>query len=288
MNMEFIRRQLQEINPPEINIKQHVLEQLRNRRKNRKRHMQISAVIALVVVIFGTTQFNNIVVMAENIYRKIQISLNNEIFITHNNLEMVPIEVKDLTWIGSKPNRVGSKYYTDISAAEAELGISLLQNTMSYEFAAQRQVPLLYFEERNIAQLILGEIFIGDLKNFNETILFNGDRQLSYSTDHDSIYKSPVTMNVLFFTGRGTNYVTENWGIYDYEERYRSPVNGITAYLLTNTFQVESGQNRLLIYAANNTTDKITVFVHDNLFYTISGNIPSYEMKKIIDSFVIE
>src|SRR5690606_29276032 len=122
MNMEFIRKQLEEINPPEINIKQHVLEQLRSRKKNRKRHMQISAAIALVVVIFGTTQFNNIVVMAENIYRKIQISLNNEIFITHNNLEMVPIEVKDLTWIGSKPNRVGSKYYTDISAAEAELG----------------------------------------------------------------------------------------------------------------------------------------------------------------------
>ncbi|MGI2294059.1 hypothetical protein [Paenibacillus sp. GXUN7292] len=32
----------------------------------------------------------------------------------------------------------------------------------------------------------------------------------------------------------------------------------------------------------------MTVFAHENLFYTISGNIPSSEMKKIIDSFVIE
>ncbi|MFD0710985.1 hypothetical protein [Paenibacillus sp. GCM10027626] len=288
MNMEIIRKQLEEINPPEINIRQNVLHQIRTRRQNRKRHMKISAVVALLVVIIGTVQFHEIAAMAENVYRNIQISLNNEILVIDDNLEMVPVEVKGLTWIGSQPNRVGSKHYTDINAAEDELRIKLLQNTMSYESAIQRQVPFLYFEERNIAQLLLGDLFIGDLKNFSETILDNGDRQLSYSTDHDSIYKSPVSMRVLFFTGGSINYGTDNWDIYDYEEKYISPVNGITAYLLTNTFQVESGEERLLIYAANNTTDKITVFVHDNLFYTISGNIPSSEMKKIIDSFVID
>ncbi|GIP32031.1 hypothetical protein [Paenibacillus sp. J2TS4] len=292
MRMEFIREQLEEIHPPELDIKPSVLQQIQIRKQNHKRRIkrriQISAAAALLVIIIGTAQFNQVMAIAENVYRNIQIPLKNEILVINDDLEMVPIKVGNLTWVGKKPKRVGSKLYTDIIAAEDELKINVLQNTMSYESVARRQVPFLYFEERNIAQLLLGEFFIGDLKNFSETILDNGDRQLSYSTDHDSIYKSPVSMSVLFFTGKGANYETDNWDIYDYDEKYISPVNGITAYLLTNTFQVESGEERLLIYAADNTTDKITVFVHDNLFYTISGNIPSSEVKKIIDSFVIE
>lgn len=288
MNIELIRKQLEEINPPEIKIRQNVLQSIRIRRQKRKRQMQISAAVALLVVIVGTVQFHQIAAMAENVYRNIQISLNNEILIIDDNLEMIPIEVKGLTWVGSQPNRVGSKYYTNINTAEDELKINLLQNTMSHDSANQRAVTLLYFEKRSMADLLLGEFFIGDLKNFSETILENGDRQSSYSTDQDSIYKSPVKLRVSFFTGRGANYETDNWDIYDYEEKYISPVNGITAYLLTDTFQITSGEKSLLIYAAESTTDKITVFVHDNLFYTISGNIPSSEMKKIIDSFVIE
>ena len=159
---------------------------------------------------------------------------------------------------------------------------------MSYYFVNHRAVTFVYFEKRKMAELLLGEFFIGDLKNYNEIYLENGDRQSSFSTDHNSIYKSPIKMRVSFFTGRGANYETGNWDIYDYEEKYISPVNGITAYILTDTFQIASGEKKLLLYAAGNTTDKITVFAHDNLFYTIYGNIPSSEMKKIIDSFVIE
>lgn len=288
MNMELIRKQLEEINPPEINISQNVLHQIRIRKKNRKRHLRISAAVVLLVVILGTVQFHQIAAMAENVYRNIQLSLNNGTLIIDDNLEWKPIEVKGLTWVGSQPNRVGSKYYTEMDAAESELTINLLHNTMSYESTIQRRITLLYFEERNMAQLLLGELFIGDLKNFSETILENGDRQSSYSTDDDSIYKSPVKLRVSFFTGSGGTYETDNWDIYDYEEKYRSPVNGITAYLLTDTFRVTSGEKSLLLYAAESPADKITVFVHDHLIYTLSGNIPSSEMKKIIDSFVIE
>ncbi|GIQ64204.1 hypothetical protein PACILC2_27720 [Paenibacillus cisolokensis] len=35
-----------------------------------------------------------------------------------------------------------------------------------------------------------------------------------------------------------------------------------------------------MVYSVESTTEKIAVFVHDNLFYTISGNVPSTEMKK--------
>lgn len=288
MNMKLIREQLEEIHPPELDIKKSVLQQIRIRRHNRKRRMQISAVAAMLVVILGTAQFHQIAAVAENLYRNIHLSLNNEILVIDNDIEMIPIKVDDLTWVGSQPNRVGSKHYSDIHAAEDELKIKVLQNTMSYESNHQRQVPFLYFEERNMAKLLLSDLFIGDLSNFSETILENGDRQVSYGAHHDTIYKSPVSMTVMFFTGRGDNYKTDNWEIYDYEEKYISPVNGITAYLLTDTFQIASGEERLLISAAGNSTDKITVFIHDNLFYTISGNIPSSEMKKIIDSFVIE
>ncbi|XID93881.1 hypothetical protein ACF3MZ_04970 [Paenibacillaceae bacterium WGS1546] len=283
MNMELIRKQLEEMNPPEIKIKQNVLHQIRIRRQNRKRHMQISAAVALFVVIIGTVQFQQIAAMAENVYRSIQLSLQNEILIIDNNLEMIPIEVHGLTWVGKKPIRVGYKSYTDIHAALDELKINLLQNTMSNEPA----VVISYFEKRKVAELLLRHFFIGDLKNYSETILDNGERQYRYSAD-DTIYKSPVNMKVSFFTGRGAKHEMDNLDNYDYEEKYISPVNGITAYLLKNTFQAESEEKSLLMYAAGSITDKITVFVHNNLLYTIYGNIPSSEMKKIIDSFIIE
>jgi len=288
MNMELMRKQLEEISLPEIEVKQNVLHRIRMRRQKRKWHMRISAAIVLLVVIIGTLQFHQIAAIAENVYRNIQITLNNKILVMDDKLETIPIELKGLSWVGSQPKRVGSKYYTDLNAAEDELKINLLKNTMSYEAANQRAVTFLYFEEQKIAQLLLGDFFIGDLKNFSETIIENGDRQSSYSTDQDSIYKSPVKMKVLFFTGGGASYETDNWDIYDYGEKYISPVNGITAYLLTDTLQVRSSEKSLLSYAAENITDKITVFAYKNLFYTIYGNIPSSEMKKIIDSFVIE
>lgn len=59
--------------------------------------------------------------------------------------------------------------------------------------------------------------------------------------------------------------------------------HSITLLLLKHT-----KEERLLVYSVESTTEKIAVFVHDNLFYTISGNVPSTEMKKIIDSFEIE
>jgi len=288
MNMELVRKQLEEISLPEIEVKQNVLHRIQMRRQKRKRHMRISAAIVLLVVIIGTLQFHQIAAIAENVYRNIQITLNNEILVIDDQLETIPIEVKGLSWVGSQPKRVGSKSYTDLNAAEDELKINLLKNTMSYEFTNPRAVTLLYFEERNIAQLLLGEVFVGDINNFSETIIENGDRQSSYSTDQDSIYKSPVKMKVLFFTGAGASYDTDNWDIYDYGEKYVSSVNGLTAYILTDTFRLTSSERNLLTNAAGSTKDKISVFVYNNLFYTIFGNTPSSEMKKIIDSFVIE
>ncbi|WP_127588980.1 hypothetical protein [Paenibacillus koleovorans] len=287
MNMELIRKQLEEITPPEMHFKQHVLHQIRIRRQNRKRHMQISAAVALLVIIIGTAQFQQIAAVAENVYRSIQISLhNNETLVIDNNLEMIPIEVNGLTWVGKQPNRIGYKSYTDTNTntAEDELKIKLLHNTMSNESMADFR----YFEKRNMAELFLRYFFIGDLENFSETILENGDRQHRYSADRDTVYKSPVNMKVSFFTGRGAQYEMDNLDTYNYEEKYISPVNGITAYLLKDTFQAASEESSLLMYAAGSITEKLTVFVHDNLLYTIYGNIPSSEMKKIIDAFVIE
>ncbi|WP_218034007.1 hypothetical protein, partial [Paenibacillus koleovorans] len=60
MNMELIRKQLEEITPPEMRFKQHVLDQIRIRRQNRKRHMQICAAVTLLVIIIGTVQFQQI------------------------------------------------------------------------------------------------------------------------------------------------------------------------------------------------------------------------------------
>lgn len=283
MNMELIRKQLEEITPPEMRLKQHVLHRIRIRRQNRKRHIQISAAVVLLVVIIGTVQFQQIAAMAENVYRSIQISLHNETLVIDNNLEMIPIEVNGLTWVGKQPNRVGYKSYTDINVAEDELKIKLLHNTMSKEST----VDFGYFEKLNMAELSLRYFFIGDLKNFSETILENGDRQYRYS-DHDTVYKAPVNMKVSFFTGRGAEYEMDNLDTYNYEEKYISPVNGITAYLLKDTFQATSDESSLLMYTAGSITEQLTVFVHDNLLYTIYGNIPTSEMKKIIDAFVIE
>lgn len=284
MNMELIRKQLEEITPPEMRIKQDVWHQIRIRRQNRKRRMGISAAVVLLVVIIGTAQFQQIATMAGNVYRSIQVSLHNETLVIDNQLAMIPIEVNGLTWVGKQPNRVGYKTYTDIHAAEDELQIKLLHNAMSNESA----INFRYFEQRNMAELVLNYSFIGDLKNFSETIQENGDRQYRYSSDHDTVYKSPVHMKVSFFTGSGAEYEMDNLDTYHYEEKYISPVNGMTAYLLKDTFQATSDESSLLMYAAGSITDKLTVFVHDNLLYAIYGNIPSSEMKKIIDAFVIE
>lgn len=283
MNMELLRKQLEEIAPPETGFKQYVLQQIRIRRQIRKRNMQISAAIVLLVTIMGTVQFQQIRAMTENVYRSIQLLLHNETLVIDNNLEMIPIEVNGLTWVGKHPNRVGYKSYTNVSAAENELKIKLLNNTMSNDAT----VNFGYFEKRNMAELLLHYFFIGDLKNFSETILENGDRQYRYS-NHDTVYKSPVNMKVSFFTGRGAEYEMDNLDSYNYEEKYISPVNGITAYLLKDTFQATSDESSLLMYAAGGITERLTVFVHDNLLYTLYGNIPSSEMKEIIDAFIIE
>lgn len=287
IKMELIREQFADIQPPQVDIKRNVLLQIQIRKRNRRRRMQILAAASLLVVILLAVQFPRIAVVAENLYRNIQLSLNNGSLVIHNDMKAAPIKVDDLTWVGSKPNRVGMKQYGDIHAAETELKIRVLHNTMSYEPVLKRQIPFSYFEKQKMGELLLNDLFIGDLRNFKESILENGDRQATYSADHTTIYKSPVSMKVMFFTGGGANYEANNLDVYNYEEKYISPVNGITAYFLRDTSQIASNEERLLTYAAGDRTDAVTVFVHDQLFYTISGNIPSDEMKQIIDSFVI-
>jgi outer membrane lipoprotein-sorting protein len=284
MNMELIRKQLEEITPPEMRFKQHVLQQIRIRRQNRRRHMLISAAIILLVVIIGTAQFQQIAAMAENMYRSIKLSLYNETLVIDNNVDRIPIEVEGLEWVGKQSNRVGHKSYTDSHAAQDELKIKLLHNARSNESA----LNFLYFEKENRAELILRHFFIGDLKNFKETILENGDKRQSYSSDQETVYKSPIDMKVSFFTAKGAEYKMDNLDTYNYEEKYVSPVNGITAYLLKDAFQATSDESSLLMYAAGSITEKLAVFVHDNLLYIISGNLPSSEMKNIIDAFVVE
>lgn len=285
MNKAHIRKQLEDITLPDYSVKEQVLQQIQIRKHQRKVHKQICAAVVLLIVIIGAAQFQQLAAAAEKAYRSIQLSLHNETLTIATPLHTIPIEVDGLTWVGKQPNRVGDKSYPDITAAEEELQIKLLPNTMSRSTASG--VGFVYFEKHHMAQLIRNDIFIGDLKNFRETLAENGDVHRSYRTDHDSVYKSPVSMKVAFFTGSGAAYEMDNLETYHYEEKYTSPVNGITAYLLSDTFQASTKTHTLLLNAAGRMNGRLTVFVHDHLLYILYGNIPSAEMKTIIDAFVV-
>lgn len=289
MNMEHIREQLKEIQVPDSNVKKEVLQEIKKRSIKRKRRIKITSIVALFVIIIGLTQFERVKVVAENLYRTIHIALTDDTLVIDNPFEAVPVKVGQLDWIGkNKDQRVGMKEYTDVYEAEEELKINILENTMRYESVYQRGVPFIYYENHQMVELLFNYYSIGDLKDFHETVLENGDSQFSYSIKEDGIYKSPVSMRVMFFTETGANYQLNNMEDYNYEEKYTSPLNGITAYILKDTVQAASSEQKMLSYVAGTTTDKITVFVHDNLFYTITGNIPTSEMKTIIDSFITD
>lgn len=285
MNIELIREQLKGIEVEEICMADEILNKIRARKQKRRLNLRVAAIIACLFISIGTIQFQQISAFAESLYRNIIISLNNDTIVI-NNLGTTPIELKGFSWLGSKGTRIGTKYYPGIKAVEEELGISVLYNPISVDMNRHTQIPLIYFESRNIAELIFHRHFIGDLKNYNETILENGDLQYSYETD-DTIYKSPLSMTISLITGSGGDLENHNWEFFDYEEKYISPVNGITAYLMKYAGSIGLGDEKIALRSAAGETNSIIVFANDNLLYTISGNVPSDEMKRIVDGFII-
>ncbi|HCS72726.1 MAG TPA: hypothetical protein DIW17_02490 [Clostridiales bacterium] len=113
-----------------------------------------------------------------------------------------------------------------------------------------------------------------------------GDLYYSYKAD-GTVYKSPLDISVSFLTGSGEDMVNQNWEFFDYKEKYTSPTNGITAYLMKYGGGIALGEEQIKLRSAAGEADSVTVFVNDNLLYTISGNIPSDEMKRIVDGFII-
>lgn len=94
-------------------------------------------------------------------------------------------------------------------------------------------------------------------------------------------------MKVSFRTGSVNNLEIYDWELFDYEEKYISPNNGITAYLMKYGRSIDLGKEKIELRSAAGETDSSIVFMHNNLLYTIYGNTSSGEMKLIIDSFII-
>lgn len=291
MNMELIREQLEGIETPEINLTHHdILNEIHARKNKRRSNLRIITIVAILFIAIGTTQYQQISAFAGSLYRNITFSLNNETLVI-DNLGTIPIEIGELNWLGNRQNkregtRVGSKDYTDINALEEELGVSILRNSISIDMSRHSRIPLVYFEKTNIAELIFHRHFIGDLKDYKETIAKNGDLSYSYKTD-DTVYKSPLSMVVSFLTGSGNDLENQDWEFFDYAEKYTSPINGITAYLMKYGGSIALGEEEIELRSAAGEADLVTVFVNDNLLYTISGNVPSDEMKRIVDGFII-
>lgn len=290
MDMKEIRKQMEEIQLPVVDIKSDVLQQIKRRQIKRKRRIKIFSAIAAIVAITCLTQFERVAVVAENMYRNINVTLNDTTLIIDNEFQAVPIEIKDLNWVGSKwRGRYGGKDYPTIQDAENELKINLLKSEMGFiESPYPWGIPFAYFEKDGLAMLTFGDYIIGDLMNYTVIASEEGDSvDTSYDTE-GTIYKGTVSMRVMFFTESGKDYALQNMEEYNYEEEYISKNNGIRAYIFKNGTQYASDEEGMLNFMIRDTTENVTVFVHNNLLYKLSGDIPTTEMKKIIDSFVVE
>lgn len=283
MNMEQIREQLEGIQIQESIAPQDILNKIRDRRHKRKVRLWGMAAAAILLFAIGAAQFQQISSFAQSVYRSIILSLNEDtLFIGY--LETIPVEIKGLSWVG---NEIGNKHYSDIADVEEELGIHILRNTLSIDMDRHQRINLTLIKSRNIAELIFPRHFIGDLKNYQETLPDNGDLQYSYESDDNTLYKSPVSMTISFVTGEGKDVEKRPWEFFDYEEKYVSPENGITAYLMKNSENITLGGEKIALRVAAGEPGIIAVFVRNNLLYSLSGNISSNEMKRIVDAFIM-
>ncbi|MEN6316200.1 MAG: hypothetical protein ABFD25_18360 [Clostridiaceae bacterium] len=283
MNMEQIREQMEGIQIREPIATQDILNKIRARRQKRKARLRVMTVAASLLIVIGAAQFQQISTFAQSVYRSIILSLNKDI-LDIGYLETIPAEIKGLSWVGGE---VGSKHYSGIADVEEELGIRVLRNTLSIDMERHRNINLTFFKTGNVAKLNFHRHFIGDLKNYQETILDNGDLKYSYESDGNTLYKSPVSMTISFVTGGGADVEKGPWEFFDYEEKYLSPENNITAYLMKPSGSIIMGGKKIALREAAGEPGIIAVFVWDNLLYTLSGNIPSSEMKRIVDAFIV-
>lgn len=288
MNMDQIREQLEGINLQSNISARTVLHEITVRKDKRKKKKQLIAVVALLAVILCAVQFQQISAFAESLYRELVVALRKDTLV-FENFEFIPVEIRNLNWIssGEHGKRIGEKRYDSIETAEDELKISILRNPNSIELNRYMLINLIYFESDSRVELIFPRHFIGDLKDYQETKLENGDLYYSYQADDQTTYKSPLTMKIIFFAAAGDSFTNHSWTFFDYEEMYQSPASNITAYLMKDAGRVAFSGQELKLYDAATETKRIAAFAQNNLLYVIEGNTSVNEMRHLVDTFVI-
>ena len=288
MNMNQIREQLDDIDLQSNLSAQAVLREITIRRDKRKKSKQMIVLVVFLAVSLCAVQFQQISTFAGSLYRDIVLTLKDDKLVIEN-FEFVPVEIRDINWIssGERGKRIGEKRYDNIEAAENELKLNILRNPNSIGLDRYMLINLVYFEADNRVELILPRHFIGDLKDYQEARLENGDLYYSYQADDQTAYQSPLTMKIIFFAAAGDSYANHSWTFFDYEEMYQSPVSGITAYLMKDSGRIAFSEQELKLYEAATETKRVAAFVQNNLLYIIEGNTNASEMKHLVDTFEI-
>ncbi|NLC42840.1 MAG: hypothetical protein GX783_01005 [Clostridiales bacterium] len=290
MNMKDVRRQFEDMEVQQHDFTTDVMNRIQIRSKKRKVRLRIATIAIALIITIGATQFQHISAYANSIYRNIAIRLNNDMIIL-DDLDSIPIEIKDVNWLGHKKgNRAGVKSYASIEEAEEELKINILTNSISRSDIYHFGISFMYFENINKAELSFSNHFIGDLKGFKEIITEENNLRISYTADETTLYQSPLSMKITFLTGIGRDFENIDWESFDFEEKYISSTNGIAAYLMKYVpeFELNEDQTALRAAAGESANAKTALFVHENLLYTISGDAPFEEFKRIVDSFIVE
>lgn len=288
MNMSQIHEQLAGIDLQSNLSAQAVLYEIAIRRDKRKKNKQLIALVVLLAVSLCVVQFQQISTFAGSLYRDVLISLKDDSLV-FENFEFVPVEIRDINWISSwvRGSRIGEKRYDSIETAEDELKISILRNPNSIGLDRYMLINLIYFESDNRIEMILPRHFIGDLKNYQESRSENGELSYSYQADDKTVYKSPLSMKIVFFAAAGDAHINHSWTFFDYEDIYQSPISDITAYFMKDSGSVTFSEQELKLFDAAAEPKLVAAFVKDNLLYIIEGNTSNNELKHLIDTFVI-
>ncbi len=107
MNMKDVRRQFEDMEVQQHDFTTDVMNQIQIRSKKRKVRLRIATIAIALIITIGATQFQHISAYANSIYRNIAIRLNNDMIIL-DDLDSIPIEIKDVNWLGHKKgNRAG-------------------------------------------------------------------------------------------------------------------------------------------------------------------------------------
>lgn len=157
----------------------------------------------------------------------------------------------------------GTKEYTSLEECSQELGITLLNSNLAWDYIFPGKVHLSYpnTEKISVATISVPFYIVGDLNN----IQLKDGALLSQGGE---IYKNVVNLTITFLIDEGpTKYVNE----FDQTDYYSTETyvgsNGIEAQILGTSY------------------DYGVYFFHENIKYEFRAMVPLDEVKRIIDSF---